>query len=90
MSGLCEVDGAGGVESFLRRAGRETGAQHGVFVVVMGGGVVDRETEGAGGAAVASRNSGICWPSRSTPVMQAKLPRYLARTLASCGQFFSA
>ena len=37
VSGRCEVDGAGGVEGFLRGAGREAGAQHGVFVAVAGG-----------------------------------------------------
>ena len=47
-----QVDGAGGVEGFLRGAGRESGAQHGVFVAVAGGGI-DREAEGVGGAAVA-------------------------------------
>jgi hypothetical protein len=82
------VDGAGGVEGFLRGAGRESGAQEGVLVAVAGGGV-DREAEGVGGAAVAQPEQRICWSSRSTPVMQAKLPWYLSRTLASCGQFFS-
>ena len=49
---LYEVDGAGGVEGFLRGADRESRAQDGVLVAVAGGGV-DREAEGAGGAAVA-------------------------------------
>jgi hypothetical protein len=40
-----EVDGAGGVESFLRGAGGEPGAQDSVLVAVVGGGV-DREAEG--------------------------------------------
>src|SRR5579863_6038340 len=40
-----QVDGAGGVEGFLRGAGRESGAERGVFVAVAGGGV-DREAEG--------------------------------------------
>jgi len=52
MSGLCEVDGAGGVEGFLRCAGRESGAQHGVLAAVLDGGI-DREAEGVGRAAVA-------------------------------------
>ena len=47
-----EVDGAGGVEGFLRGAGRESGAQDGFLVAVVGGGV-DREAEGMSGAAVA-------------------------------------
>ena len=42
-----EVDGAGGVEGFLRGAGGEAGAQDGVLVAVVGGGV-DREAEGMG------------------------------------------
>jgi hypothetical protein len=46
------VNGAGGVEGFLRGAGRESGAQERVFVAVAGGGV-DGEVEGVGGAAVA-------------------------------------
>ena len=52
VSEACEVDGAGGVEGFLRGADGESGAQDGVFVAVAGGGV-DREAEGVGGAAVA-------------------------------------
>src|SRR6266536_1236864 len=47
-----EVDGAGGVEGFLRGAGGEAGAQDGVLVAVVGGGV-DREAEGMRRAAVA-------------------------------------
>src|SRR5215813_15379866 len=47
-----EVDGAGGVEGFLRGAGGEAGAQDCVLVAVVGGGV-DREAEGMGRAAVA-------------------------------------
>ena len=39
-----EVDGAGGVEGFLWGADREAGAQDGVLVAVVGGGV-DREVE---------------------------------------------
>jgi hypothetical protein len=45
VSEACEVDGAGGVEGFLRGADRESGAQGGVLVAVVGGGV-DREPEG--------------------------------------------
>ena len=52
MSQSCEVDGAGGVECFLRAADGESGEQDGVFVAVVGGGV-DGEAEGVGGAAVA-------------------------------------
>src|SRR5580704_7272168 len=52
VAGPGEVDSAGGVESFLRGAGGEAGAQDGVLVAVMGGGV-DREAEGVSGAAVA-------------------------------------
>ena len=37
VSGRCEVDGAGGVEGFLRCADGESGAQDGVFVAVVGG-----------------------------------------------------
>src|SRR5689334_4495942 len=47
-----EVDGAGGVEGFLRSAGGEPGDQDGVLVMVVGGGV-DGEAEGMGRAAVA-------------------------------------
>ena len=47
-----KADGAGGVESFLRGAGGEAGAQDGVLVAVVGGGV-DREAEGMSRAAVA-------------------------------------
>ena len=43
----CEVDGAGGVEGFLRCAGAESGEQDGVFVAFAGGGV-DGEAEGVG------------------------------------------
>jgi hypothetical protein len=39
-----KVDGAGGVESLLQCAGTETGAQDGVLVTVVCGGV-DREAE---------------------------------------------
>ena len=42
-----EVDGAGGVEGFLRGAGGEPGDQDGVLVTVVGGGV-DGEAEGMG------------------------------------------
>ena len=52
MPEACEVDGAGGVEGFLRGAGRESGAQECVFVAFPGGGI-DGEAEGVGGAAVA-------------------------------------
>ena len=52
VSESCEVDGAGGVECFLRAADGQPGEQDGVFVTVAGGGV-DREAEGVGGAAVA-------------------------------------
>ena len=52
MSESGEVDGAGGVECFLRAAGGQPGKQDGVFVAVAGGGV-DREAEGVSGAAVA-------------------------------------
>lgn len=45
MFKACEVDGAGGVESFLWGADREAGAQDGVLVAVVGGGV-DGEAEG--------------------------------------------
>jgi len=38
------MNGAGGVEGFLRGAGRESGAQECVLVAVAGGGV-DREAE---------------------------------------------
>ena len=51
------MDGAGGVEGFLRGAGRESGAQDGVLVAVAGGSV-DREAEGVGGAAVAEPEQG--------------------------------
>jgi len=44
---------------------------------------------GRGGFLLSSRNSGIA-PLRSTPVMSAKLPWYLARDFGSLGQFFSA
>src|SRR5262245_66059661 len=47
-----EVDGASGVEGFLRGADRESGAQDGVLVAVVGGGV-DREAEGVSRAAAA-------------------------------------
>src|SRR6266852_3049646 len=47
-----EVDGAGGVEGFLRASDGEAGEQDGVFVAVAGGGV-DGEAEGVRGAAVA-------------------------------------
>ena len=47
-----EVDGAGGVEGFLRGADGEPGDEEGVLVAVVGGGV-DREAEGVRGAAVA-------------------------------------
>src|SRR6266705_4817407 len=47
-----EVDGAGGVECFLRAADGQPGEQDSVLVAVAGGGV-DREAEGMGGAAVA-------------------------------------
>ena len=47
-----KVDGAGGVEGFLRGAGGEPGAQDGVLVAVVGGGV-DREAEGMSRAGVA-------------------------------------
>jgi len=47
VSEACEVDGAGGVEGFLGRAGRCPGEQDGVFVAFPGGGV-DREPEGMG------------------------------------------
>ena len=47
-----QVDGAGGVEGFLRGAGRESGTQDGVLVAVAGGGV-GRKAEGVGGAAAA-------------------------------------
>ena len=46
------MNGAGGVEGFLRGAGRESGAQECVLVAVGGSGV-DREAEGVCGAAVA-------------------------------------
>ena len=46
------MDGAGGVECFLRAADRQSGEQDSVFVTVAGGGV-DREAEGVGRAAVA-------------------------------------
>ena len=46
------MNGAGGVEGFLRGAGRESGTQECVLVAVAGGGV-DGEAEGVGGAAVA-------------------------------------
>jgi hypothetical protein len=52
VSGRCEVDGAGGVECFLRAADGKSGKQDGVFVAVAGG-RVDREAEGVRGAAVA-------------------------------------
>ena len=52
MSESCEVDGAGGVECFLRAADGQPGEQDSVLVTVAGGGV-DREAEGMGGAAVA-------------------------------------
>ena len=52
VAGCCEVDGAGGVECFLRAADGEAGEQDGVFVAAAGGGV-DGEAEGVGGAAVA-------------------------------------
>ena len=45
-----QVDSAGGVESFLRGADGEPGAQDGVLVAVAGGGV-DREAEGMSRAA---------------------------------------
>ena len=51
VAGCCEVDGAGGVECFLRAADGQSGEQDGVFVAVAGG-CVDREAEGVGGAAV--------------------------------------
>src|SRR5215467_15584223 len=57
VSEACEVDGAGGVEGFLRGAGRESCAQECVFVAVGGGGV-DGEAEGVGGAAVAEPEQG--------------------------------
>src|SRR5580704_3200672 len=47
----CKVNGAGGVEGLLWRAGRRSGEQDGVLITVAGGGV-DREPEGVGGAAV--------------------------------------
>jgi hypothetical protein len=47
-----KVDGAGGVEGLLGGADREAGAQDGVLVAVVGGGV-DREAEGVGRASVA-------------------------------------
>ena len=47
-----EVDGAGGVECFLRAADGQSGEQESVFVTVAGGGV-DREAEGVGRAAIA-------------------------------------
>ena len=53
----CEVDGAGGVEGFLRGAGGESGAQECVFVAFPGGGI-DGEAEGVGGAAVAEPEQG--------------------------------
>ncbi len=37
VAGRCEVDGAGGVECFLRAAGGQSGEQEGVFVAVAGG-----------------------------------------------------
>jgi hypothetical protein len=37
VSGRCEVDGAGGVEGFLRAADGQTGEQDGVLVAVVGG-----------------------------------------------------
>jgi hypothetical protein len=42
-----EVDGAGGVECFLRASGRDPGKQDGVFVAFAGGGV-DGEAERVG------------------------------------------
>src|SRR5262249_19711771 len=50
--GAGRVEGAGGVESFLRGAGGEPCAQDGVLVAVVGGGV-DGEAEGMRRAAVA-------------------------------------
>jgi len=47
-----EVNGAGGVECFLRGSGGVAGEQEGVFVAFAGGGV-DGEAEGVGRAAVA-------------------------------------
>jgi hypothetical protein len=52
VSDAGEVDGASGVEGFLRAPGPEPGEQDGVFVAFAGGGV-DGEAEGVGGAVVA-------------------------------------
>ena len=37
VSGRCEVDGAGGVEGFLRAADGQSGEQDSVFIAVAGG-----------------------------------------------------
>ena len=62
-----EVDGAGGVEGFLRGAGREPGAQDGILVAVVSCGV-DREAEGMSRAAGAQAAEWMCSPSRRMPV----------------------
>jgi hypothetical protein len=57
MSETGEVDGAGGVECFLRGSGGAAGEEDGVFVAFADVGV-DGEAEGVGGAAVAEPEQG--------------------------------
>ena len=89
MSESREVDGAGGVECFSRAADGQPGEQDSVLVAVAGGGV-DREAEGVGGAAVAEpeQRDLLAVAEHAGDVGEAAVD--LARTLASCGQFFSA
>lgn len=61
-----EVDGASGVECFLRGSGGISGEQDGVFVAVAGGGA-DGEAEGVGGAAVAEAEQGYLLAAGRTP-----------------------
>ena len=58
VAGAGEVEGACGVECFLRCPGGAAGEQDGVFVA-LGGVGVQGEPEGVGGAAVAEPEQGL-------------------------------